>query len=40
MEFRIVVNPGDVIDDEGRIYGDGVNVAASPDGHFKIPQPS
>ena len=28
MEFRIGVNLGDVIDDEGRIYGDGVNVAA------------
>jgi len=28
MEFRIGVNLGDVIDEEGRIYGDGVNVAA------------
>jgi adenylate cyclase len=28
MEFRIGVNLGDVIDDEGRIYGDGVNIAA------------
>ena len=28
MEFRIGVNLGDVIVEEGRIYGDGVNVAA------------
>jgi len=28
MKFRIGVNLGDVIDDEGRIYGDGVNIAA------------
>ena len=28
MEFRIGVNLGDVIDEEERIYGDGVNVAA------------
>jgi TolB-like protein/Tfp pilus assembly protein PilF len=28
MEFRIGVNLGDVIDEEGRIYGDGVNIAA------------
>ena len=28
MEFRIGVNLGDVIHDEDRIYGDGVNVAA------------
>ena len=28
MEFRIGVNLGDIIDDEGRIYGDGVNIAA------------
>ncbi|MGH8725136.1 MAG: adenylate/guanylate cyclase domain-containing protein [Burkholderiales bacterium] len=28
MTFRIGVNLGDVIEDQGRIYGDGVNVAA------------
>jgi adenylate cyclase len=28
MEFRIGVNIGDVICDEARIYGDGINVAA------------
>jgi len=28
MEFRIGVNLGDVIEDEGRVYGDGVNIAA------------
>ncbi|MGD8766125.1 MAG: tetratricopeptide repeat protein, partial [Desulfobacteraceae bacterium] len=28
MEFRIGVNIGDVIEEEGRIYGDGVNIAA------------
>jgi TolB-like protein/Tfp pilus assembly protein PilF len=28
MEFRIGVNVGDVIDEGGRIYGDGVNIAA------------
>src|SRR5271166_3285571 len=29
MQFRMGVNLGDVICDEARIYGDGVNVAAS-----------
>ena len=28
MEFRIGINLGDVIDEDSRIYGDGVNVAA------------
>jgi adenylate cyclase len=28
MQFRIGVNLGDVVEDEGRIYGDGVNIAA------------
>ena len=28
MEFRIGVNVGDVIEEEDRIYGDGVNIAA------------
>jgi adenylate cyclase len=28
MEFRIGVNLGDVIDEDGRIYGEGVNIAA------------
>jgi adenylate cyclase len=28
MEFRIGVNLGDVIEQQGRIYGDGVNIAA------------
>jgi adenylate cyclase len=28
MKFRIGINLGDVIDEEGHIYGDGVNVAA------------
>jgi class 3 adenylate cyclase len=28
MEFRIGVNLGDVIEDEDRVYGDGVNIAA------------
>ncbi len=32
MPFRIGVNLGDVVVDEGRIYGDGVNVAARLEG--------
>ncbi|MBW1786857.1 MAG: adenylate/guanylate cyclase domain-containing protein, partial [Deltaproteobacteria bacterium] len=28
MVFRIGINLGDVIEEEGRIYGDGVNIAA------------
>ena len=32
MQFRIGVNLGDVIEEEGTIYGDGVNVAARLEG--------
>lgn len=32
MVFRIGVNLGDVIEEEGRIYGDGVNIAARIEG--------
>ncbi|MDH3723923.1 MAG: tetratricopeptide repeat protein [Desulfobacteraceae bacterium] len=28
MEFRIGINVGDVVEENGRIYGDGVNIAA------------
>jgi class 3 adenylate cyclase len=28
MEFRIGINLGDIIEEDGRIYGDGVNIAA------------
>jgi adenylate cyclase len=32
MEFRIGVNLGDVIEEEGRLYGDGANIAARLEG--------
>ena len=32
MEFRIGINLGDVIEDEDRIYGDGINIAARLEG--------
>jgi TolB-like protein/class 3 adenylate cyclase len=32
MQFRIGVNLGDIVEEEGRIYGDGVNVAARIEG--------
>ena len=32
MQFRIGINLGDVIQDEDRIYGDGVNIAARLEG--------
>jgi len=32
MEFRIGINLGDVIEDEDRIYGDGINIAARIEG--------
>ena len=32
MAFRIGVNLGDVVDEDGRIYGDGVNIAARIEG--------
>jgi class 3 adenylate cyclase len=32
MKFRIGVNLGDIIHDDARVYGDGVNVAARLEG--------
>ena len=32
MEFRIGANVGDVVEEQGRIYGDGVNIAARVEG--------
>ena len=32
MEFRIGINLGDVVQEQGRIYGDGVNIAARVEG--------
>jgi TolB-like protein/class 3 adenylate cyclase len=32
MEFRIGINLGDVVEEEGRIYGEGVNIAARVEG--------
>jgi class 3 adenylate cyclase len=32
MEFRIGVNVGDVVEEQERIYGDGVNIAARVEG--------
>jgi TolB-like protein/Flp pilus assembly protein TadD len=32
MEFRIGINLGDVVEEEDRIYGDGVNIAARVEG--------
>jgi class 3 adenylate cyclase len=32
IEFRIGINVGDIVSDDGNIFGDGVNVAARLDG--------
>src|SRR5438552_18904071 len=32
MQFRIGINQGDVVFDEARVYGDGINVAARLEG--------
>jgi adenylate cyclase len=32
MQFRIGINLGDVVEEEGRIYGDGINIAARVEG--------
>ena len=32
MQFRIGINLGDVVEEDGRLYGDGVNVAARMEG--------
>jgi len=32
MQFRIGVNLGDIVEEDGRIYGDGVNIAARVEG--------
>jgi TolB-like protein/class 3 adenylate cyclase len=32
LEFRIGINLGDVVEEEGRIYGDGVNISARVEG--------
>jgi TolB-like protein/class 3 adenylate cyclase len=32
MEFRIGINLGDVVEEEGKIFGDGVNIAARMEG--------
>jgi len=36
MEFRIGINLGDVIEEEDRIYGDGVNIAARLEGLAEV----
>jgi adenylate cyclase len=36
IEFRIGVNVGDIIIDEGDIYGDGVNIAARVASHTRL----